>query len=166
MKAAIDKCTLLEKAQKALNEKAERSDEIAQGFSKDATKWPSAKESHSDTNRSQLQHMSLAAKKMALDIQLNSVGAIDNMVKNLHVPHEIIGFGSLVSLQYEDDEEIMIAFIVPGKNSTEIELDEQIIFVLPEQAALAKAILGKKCGDKAVIKTGLRELTVNILAVE
>ncbi|KKQ94912.1 MAG: hypothetical protein UT18_C0006G0010 [candidate division CPR2 bacterium GW2011_GWC2_39_10] len=121
MKAAIDKCTLLEKAQKALNEKAERSDEIAQGFSKDATKWPSAKESHSDTNRSQLQHMSLAAKKMALDIQLNSVGAIDNMVKNLHVPHEIIGFGSLVSLQYEDDEEIMIAFIVPGKNSTEIE---------------------------------------------
>lgn len=152
----FDKATILELVLRALEETVAAAHGNATYFEKEAAGYPSAMESHSDTNRSQNQHMAEGARQNALRLG-EGLGELSILPKGWdETVHTKVQRLSIIET-LDDHGERLLAFIVPGKASATIEYraspesEPFEIVAVPEEAPLGKALLDQGVGSKVVV---------------
>lgn len=156
----IDKRKAFSILYEGLNDSATNVNGLSRNYSKDATEWPSHNESHSDTNRSQLQDMSAAARRQAVKIE-GEVALFEGLRSSFDISYSSVDHGALFMVQFEN-QDVMTGAIIPGTSTVFCDYEGTEICGFGEEAALSQAVLGLSVGNQALVN-GKK---VTILAVK
>ncbi|MCL4404162.1 GreA/GreB family elongation factor [Patescibacteria group bacterium] len=129
-----------------------------------AKEAPSAMESHSDTTRSQMQHL---AENLEKDIQEKESGimALGDFKTSVGPAKGDVSVGSVVSIT-DEAERRFIYFILPAGGGTKVETDGASITVLSSTAPLAQALIGKRAGETVSFSAGAKVRMLKIIGIE
>ena len=126
---------------------------------------PSAMQSHSDTTRSQMEHLAenferfIAQKKAAIE-------NLGTFKKEIPTSGDGIKIGSLIEVADEKNTRHFY-FILPfGGGVTVTDKEGRSIVVLSASASLGRALLGKKSGNNVTMSMGGKTRALRIISVE
>jgi transcription elongation GreA/GreB family factor len=151
--AKYDKQKILAQVIASIRETMEGAKAQEQGYLEEAAGFPSAMESHSDTNRSQYQNMAASSRKNFLRISEDLRELEAKLATWRSAKSSTIGLLSVVETVNQRDVRQVI-FIVSGQSSAAIQYsngqnghDTVEIRAVSEMAGLGKALMGKVVGD-------------------
>jgi len=130
-----------------------------------AIEAPGAMQSHSDTTRSQMEHLAENFERIILEKEV-ALREFNDLKKSVDISKESIDVGCVVEVV---DEAGMHSFyfIALSAGGTQVMLDKtNPITVLSSTAPLAKALIGKKRGDLATYNIGNKTKSLTIVSVE
>ena len=152
-----DKQQVLAQVIAVIRESVETAKAQEQWFIDQAAGYPSATESHSDTNRSQNQHMAASSREAYLRLNEGLVELEAKLATWQETKSLTIGLLSLVETINEQGVQQVI-FIVSGQSSAIVQYsngqkdqDTVEIRAVSERAGLGKALMGKAIGDVVVM---------------
>ncbi len=164
----IDKNKLIELVRAELGGVVEDAGGLKKYFEKEAAGYPSAMESHSDTNRSQQQHMAQSSHKHARNLEAG-LSELDILISQdgkgptpLDQVQRIPALLSLVLIENLNDGESLLVFLVPGKAGGLVQyVDQDLsisfkVTIVPEEAAMGETLLKTPLGD--TFELGLKRL--------
>ncbi len=129
-----------------------------------AKEAPSAMESHSDTTRSQMQHL---AENLEKDIQEkeNGITELEDLKTSIGPNNGSVNIGSVVGIA-DDAGRRFVYFVLPAGGGVKVADGNKKITVLSATAPLAKAIIGKRAGGTATLATGPKIRQLKILSID
>ncbi len=155
---------MIEKVIEALR-KDKKSAEIGLASARRGAKEaPSAMEFHSDTTRSQMQHL---AESLEKDIREKEEGiaALQTMKDDFgSISNDSVRSGSLVSVSDDTGQEFLY-FILPAGGSIKLKDGASEIAVVSATAPLARSLIGKRAGETALFAAGTKARHLKILAI-
>lgn len=143
-------------------------EEVRQGLASartSAIEAPGAMQSHSDTTRSQMEHLAENFERIILEKEV-ALREFNDLKKSVDISKENIDVGCVVEV-VDEAETHSFYFIALSAGGTQVVLDEtNSITVLSSTAPLAKALIGKKRGDLATYSIGNKTKSLTIVSVE
>ncbi len=155
----IEKATLIRLAVQQLESEVASFHKGIEQEKKAMQEAPSARDSHSDTTRSQKEGLVGALQK-----QYNEAHKALTALKQIgSKTSEKIGISALVEI--EEDKKQMFYLIVPGA-SMRLMLDDKVIQLISAVSPTARALSGHRAGDTIEVKVPAGIRTLKILGVQ